>query len=359
MINRIQIENFKSIREIDLELRPINILIGANGAGKSNFIGFFDLLKKLYDRDLQDYIADEAGAENILYFGSQNSAYLRSRIEFDKTNAYYFTLMPNKEGYFSIREGTEFHRDWYALGWDKEELARGNKESVLKYQDSGRYKYVNQYMKSFRIFHFHDTSKTAKIKKVGDINDNSFLRGDGSNLAAYLYLMQEKYPKTFKKIEMVIRSVAPYFDGFKLQPDRINNEIIRLEWKEKGSDAYFNARHFSDGTLRFIALATLLLQPEAPEVIIIDEPELGLHPFAIDKLAGLIKKASAQTQIIVSTQSVNLVDNFDAEDIITVDRKDNQSIFQRQNSEFLKDWLLEYDNSVGDLWTKNVIGGRP
>ncbi len=360
MINRIQIENFKSIQKIDIELRPINLLIGANGAGKSNFIGFFDLLKKIYNQDLQDYIAEEVGANNILYFGLQNSEYLRSRIFFDK-NAYYFVLRPNKEGdlYFET-EGTQFNHGWVKdNGWDKEELAKGHKESVLRHQNYRRYRYVNAYMQSFRIFHFHDTSKTAKIKQKGDINDNRFLREDGSNLAAYLYLMQEKYPKNFRKIEMTIRSVAPYFDGFNLQPDRKNNEVIRLEWKEKGSDAYFNARHFSDGTLRFIALATLLLQPEAPEVIIIDEPELGLHPFAIDKLAGLIKKASAQTQIIISTQSVNLIDNFDAEDIITVDRKDKQSVFKRQDSALLKDWLFEYDNSVGDLWIKNVIGGRP
>ena len=156
---------------------------------------------------------------------------------------------------------------------------------------------------------------------------------------------------------MVVRSVAPYFEKFNLNPDRLNPDKIRLEWKEKGSEAYFNAKHLSDGTLRFIALATLLLQPEAPQVIIIDEPELGLHPFAINKLAGLIKKASANTQIIISTQSVNLVDNFEPEDIITVDREDGQSVCHRQSSETLKDSLADY--SISDLWNKNVIGGRP
>jgi predicted ATPase len=212
-------------------------------------------------------------------------------------------------------------------------------------------------MTSFKIFHFQDTGKTAKIKLPCLIADNEFLREDGANLAACLYVIQLTYPKDFKRIEMVIRSVAPYFERFDLKPDRINPDVIRLEWKEKGSDAYFNAKHLSDGTLRFIALATLLLQPEAPQVIIIDEPELGLHPFAINKLAGLIKKASANTQIIISTQSVNLVDNFDPEDIITVDRQDGQSVFNRQNSETLKDWLTDY--SISDLWNKNVIGGRP
>ena len=359
MINRIEIENFKSIQKMDLELSPINVLIGANGVGKSNFIGFFKLLKSMYDGNLQNYLAEEVGADNVLYFGLKNSDYLSGRIEFDKINAYYFELRDNKEGdLFFSKEGTQFYRD-SGYGWDKKDLGSGHKKSVLSSQHYGRYEYVKNYMNSFKIFHFHDTSKTAKIKQKGYIDDNQSLREDGGNLAAYLYLLQEKYPKDFKKIEMVIRSVAPYFECFNLSPDRKNEDIIRLEWKEKGSDKYFNAMHLSDGTLRFMALTTLLLQPQAPKIIIIDEPELGLHPFAINKLAGLIQKASARSQVIISTQSVNLVDNFVPEDIITVDRKDNQSVFERKSSVVLEHWLQEYGNSMGDLWNKNVIGGRP
>ena len=359
MINRIEIENFKSIQKMDLELSPVNVLIGANGVGKSNFIGFFKLLKSMYDGHLQNYLAEEVGADNVLYFGLKNSDYLSGRIEFDTTNAYFFTLNPNQEGeLFFGTEGTQFYRDW-GYGWDKHDLGNGHKESILKARQRGRYEYVKYYMNSFKIFHFHDTSKTAKIKQKGLIDDNQSLREDGGNLAAYLYLLQEKYPKDFRRIEMVIRSVAPYFERFNLSPDRKNEDVIRLEWKEKGSDKYFNAMHLSDGTLRFMALTTLLLQPEAPKTIIIDEPELGLHPFAINKLAGLIQKASAESQVIISTQSVNLVDNFVPEDIITVDRQDNQSVFERKSSVVLEHWLHEYSNSMGDLWNKNIIGGRP
>jgi len=358
MINRIEIENFKSIRKMNLELKPINILIGANGAGKSNFIGFFKLLKNMYERNLQNYVAEEAGADNVLYFGLKHSEFLKGVIEFDNTNRYYFQLNPNQESnlYYYV-EGTQFYRDYYNKGWDREDLGNGYIESILSSKQYSRYGYVQKYMNSFKVFHFHDTSKTAKIKQICNISDNQFLREDGANLASYLYALQHTNPKDFKRIEMVVRSVAPYFERFDLKPDRINPDVIRLEWKEKGSDAYFNAKHLSDGTLRFIALATLLLQPEAPQVIIIDEPELGLHPFAINKLAGLIKKASANTQIIISTQSVNLVDNFEPEDIITVDREEGQSVFHRQSSDTLKDWLTDY--SISDLWNKNVIGGRP
>jgi predicted ATPase len=356
MINRISIKNFKSIQDLNLQLLPLNILIGANGAGKSNFISFFKCLNSLYFQQLQRYVAEQAGADNILHFGLKNSHNLVGNIEFDNKNIYYFTLKSNNEGnlYFE-KEGTRFKA--YGVFWDDVPIADSNKESKLIELKQGRYHYVNSYMQSFKIFHFHDTSDTAKIKQKSNIDDNSFLRENGQNLAAYLYFLQEKHPKDFKKIEKTIQSIAPFFDRFVLQPDRIREDQIRLEWQEKNSDMYLNAAHLSDGTLRFMVLATLLLQPNLPKVIIIDEPELGLHPFAINKLAGLIKKASAQSQIIIATQSVNLIDNFEPEDIITVDRKEGQSVFQRQSSETLKNWLTEY--SIGDLWNKNVIGGRP
>lgn len=358
MINKIQIENFKSIRKMELELRPINVLIGANGVGKSNFIGFFKLLKNIYNENLQGFVAEEGGADNILFCGTKVSNFLNGNIQFNKKNGYYFQLLVNQEDRFYFKkEGTQFKMNWGQENWDNVEISdNGYFESFLQKQSGGRYSWTINYLASFEIFHFHDTSKTAKIKQKGNTNDNRFLREQGENLAAYLYFLQERHPKTLKKIEMMVRSVAPFFGSFNLAPDRINEDFIRLEWNEKGIDKYFNATHLSDGTLRFIALATLLLQPKPPKVIIIDEPELGLHPFAINKLASLIKKASAQTQIIISTQSVNLVNNFSPEDIITVDREDGQSVFKRHETKDLTDWLENY--TIGDLWEKNVIGGR-
>jgi predicted ATPase len=329
MINKIQIENFKSIQKMDLELRPINVLIGANGVGKSNFIEFFKLLKSIYDDNLHQYVGREGGADNLLYGGLKKSYFLDCNIEFDNLKGYDLMLLYNlkNDDFIVAFEGIQVN-------------------SIRSFS--------KEYLKDFKKFHFYDT---AKIKQKGNTNDNHFIREQGENLAAYLYYLQERHPKTLKKIEMMVRSVAPFFGGFNLAPDSFNKDFIELEWNEKDSIKYFNAAHLSDGTLRFMALATLLLQPEPPKVIIIDEPELGLHPFAINKLAGLIKKASAQTQIIISTQSVNLVDNFSPEDIITVDRKNGQSVFKRHETKDLTDWLENY--TIGDLWEKNVIGGQP
>ena len=358
MINHITIENFKSIKTMDLDLLRINVLIGANGVGKSNFISFFKFLNHLYEKNIQNYVARQGGANNILHFGLKNSSFLKSEIVFDR-NRYRINLNSTNQGNLIVNFESVDYYDSMIGGWKNNPYNTNGLEVEALTDFSGyRYDYTREYFNSFQIYHFHDTSETAKIKQKCNINDNKSLKEDGSNLAAFLYFLKEMHPKNFAKIEASVRSIAPYFDGFDLTPDRINNNFITLEWKEKNfQEMYLNASHFSDGTLRFIALATLLLQPKPPQTIIIDEPELGLHPFAINKLAALIQKASANRQIIISTQSVNLVDNFEAEDIITVDRKDNQSVFHRQNSENLKDWLENY--SLSDLWNKNVIGGRP
>jgi predicted ATPase len=193
---------------------------------------------------------------------------------------------------------------------------------------------------------------------MADLNDNHYLRRDGSNLAAFLYYLKLKEPKHFKRIELMVKSIAPFFERFDLEPNFLNENKIELEWKEKGHpDHYFNGYHLSDGTLRFICLATLLMQPNPPETIIIDEPELGLHPVAINKLAAMVRKASEKVQVIISTQSTNLIDNFEPEDIIVTDRENNGSVFKRLKSEELSTWLEEY--TLGDLWGQNKLGAQP
>lgn len=363
MISSIHIEGFKSIREMTLALRPINILIGANGAGKSNFISFFKLLNNLYEKRLENYSLRK-GAENLLYFGSKTTSHIYFKIVFSNTNAYECQLSPSVEGTLFIDyENVSFNSEkgslfQYKDTWFPTKISANRKESFLKYNQQSMAKYVSAYMESFKSYHFHDTSENAPLRKPSLLSDNFSLREDGGNLPSFLYYLQEKHPSYFSQIESVIRMVAPYFERFNLHPDRFNDSIVKLEWfAEQHPDIPFNSTHLSDGTLRFMALATLLMQPSLPEVIIIDEPELGLHPFAINVLAGLIRKASARSQVIISTQSVPLVSNFEVADIITVDRKDNQSVFNNLDTTELSHWIEDF--SLGELWEKSIINGQP
>lgn len=355
-LKNIKINGFKSIRTLDLDLKSLNIIIGANGSGKSNFIAFFKFIKKIVNKDMQTYVG-VSGANKILHFGKKISDNINFALFFPP-NGYGAVLVPdnNIDGLIFKSEQTK-----YVYGSKKNinkirQLAnRGDLESKLN-NDILINRYIIKYIKSWKIYHFHDTSTSAKIKSKCNINDGDYLRGDGSNLPAFLNYIKKTNDKSYLSIVKTIQRIAPFFQDFILNPDPINEDLISLKWKHKGTDDYFDANDFSDGTLRFICLTTLLLQPNLPTTILLDEPELGLHPSALILLASMLKVISAKTQIIISTQSVTLLNEFNSEDIIVVDRIDNCSIFKRLNKDDFSDWLDEY--KMGEIWQKNLINGN-
>ncbi|MDQ7047945.1 MAG: AAA family ATPase [Sulfurovum sp.] len=342
-LNRLKINGYKSIKSLDIELEPLNLLIGANGVGKSNFIGFFKFMKKILDKDLQFYVAQQGGANKILHFGQK----VTEEITFELTSNLLFysvEIIPNmKDKFIFKREVISY--------------SQGNEIILAKDGDMESGAFTSFIPDLWKTYHFHDTSVTAKVKQTSNINDNLFLSSDAHNLSAFLYAIKLNSPKSYKKIVKTIQRVAPFFHDFILEPEIHNSDMIRLKWKHKGTDAYFDANDFSDGTLRFICLTILLLQPNLPTIILLDEPELGLHPFALKLLASMFRITSKKTQIIASTQSATLADEFDIENIIVVDRVGNHSEFKRLDEDDYKLWLEEY--SVGEMWQKNLIGGVP
>ena len=362
-LETISIRGYKSIRELnDFPLTSLNILIGANGSGKTNFISTFKLINQIVEENLQVFISQQGGADNLLYFGRKTSESLQIDLKFGN-NGYNCNLLPaSGDTLIFGSEEVWYHDKSKYLQPYRQSLGNGHRETrMLEVSREIRHMtiadHVLRALQSWRVYHFHDTSAGAKVKQSGNLNDNSVLRSDASNLASFLYLLQETKEPYYRKIVSTIRLVAPFFDDFNLRPDPFNPERIQLEWRELGSDAYFNANVLSDGTLRFMCLATLLLQPKLPSTILIDEPELGLHPYAITVLASLLRSAATETQVIVSTQSVPLVNQFNPDDIVVVDRLNQQSTFRRLGESDLEGWLDDY--GMGDLWEKNVLGGRP
>jgi predicted ATPase len=354
-MEKIEILGYKSIKKLSLELKPLNILIGANGSGKSNFLSFFDFLKQVYNRNLQEYVALK-GIDSFLHNGDKFTSQISTHLYFKGTNSYSFTIKKGDAGFIFTNEGLGYEKNLYAS--NTLEVASLSFESVLRFQTVPRAVYIRNFLDQLAKYHFHDTGESSPFNKESNVeNDKYYLYEKGSNLGAYLFTIQIENPIVYNLIVKTIQSIAPYFLDFFLRPEPNGN--IKLKWQSKYSSTIYGVNDLSDGTIRFIALATLFLQPNLPETIIIDEPELGLHPTAISKLAGLIKYVTnKQCQVILATQSTDLISYFNPEDIITVDQINGESVFNRLDSEKLSVWLEDY--TVDDLWKRNIITtGQP
>lgn len=368
-LDSVEVEGYKSIRSARIELGPINVLIGANGTGKSNLLGLFGMLAALADRRLQLHVSLQGGANALLHFGRKRTASLRIGLRFEGYE-YKAVLVATANDTLTfdselvaktlaVADGYTATRILGAPEYSHEHL--GSKESIFDdpapgYEDPEGHAALAA-MRTWRRFHFHDTGRASPMKQKRNLDDNQVLRSEGDNLAPFLRALHTTSPGAYHRIVTAVRSVAPFFDDFVLEPDAINPSQIQLGWRHASSDEYFSIDALSDGTLRFICLATLLLQPKLPSLIVIDEPELGLHPFAIEQLAALVRAASSKTQILLATQSVTLLDQFQANEVVVTENVKGESSFKRLDEAALAEWKQEY--SLGELWLKNVLGGRP
>ncbi len=370
-LKSIELSGFKSVdgEGQTIELGPVTVMLGANGAGKSNLVAFFKLLNYMMTAGLQQYVADQGFADSLLHLGAKTTADISACLRFADSMAkheYAFTLSSDATGRLFLRDETVIYRAEGNAAPQIGKLGGGVRESQLKAAaDNGDLtcQAVYQLLARCRVYQFHDTSAAAKIRSPGYIDDAKYLRSDAGNLAAFLRSLRQRNGGTpyYERIVRHIRLMVPQFADFELEPASENDNYVRLNWREKGLDYLFGPHQLSDGSLRYMALTTLFLQPPdlRPRLIIVDEPELGLHPAAISALAGMVRAASSETQVILSTQSSRLIDEFSAGQVLIVERDAlrPRSIFRRLNEHDLEEWLARY--SLSELWEKNVLGGRP
>lgn len=361
-LDRLTIQGFRSIREIiELPLADLNVLVGANGAGKSNFVDFFRMLRAMAEEGLQTFVRESGGADGFCFDGPKSTPMIKAQLAFGQ-NEYRFSLKPEVSGSMSvIAEGTLFTGggDWSDdIGARSESRLKSWINSGGLTATLGKRHYVACAVKKWMVYHVHDTSKTAPMRRNHAASNYRELQSDAGNVAPFLRNIRSKHELHYRRICDTIRLVAPFFEEFLLDlEEEGENKVTRLEWKQRGSSFPYQPWQLSDGTIRFMCLATALLQPNPPSTILIDEPELGLHPFALACLADLIQEASHATQVIVSTQSPLLLNQFEPEDVIVVDRDAGASRFQRLDAMSLSTWLEDY--SLGELLQKNVIEACP
>jgi predicted ATPase len=359
---RIAVSGYKSIREVDLLLGPLTVLVGPNGAGKSNFIGAVELLGRIADGDLRMEVGLRGGAEALMHDGAKPPASMRLRVdagEGESSITYEAVLVPAVSGELIFGREKVMVR-----GKTPHELylRGGDRESSLPELEGGQSPWLTEaagvtlsMLRGCRTYHFQDTTRNAPVKQAGYASDSDTLHPDARNLAAFLMGLRDTSPAHYASMVRSIRTVAPFFRDFVLKED--SSGRVRLRWKQQDSDTVFPAEALSDGTLRFVCLAALLLQPNPPALLVLDEPELGLHPFAITVLVEMLRSAALKSQVLVATQSVTLLDEFELSELVVAERVDGATELRRPDREALAAWLDDY--SLGDLWLKNLLGGRP
>ncbi len=370
-LQEIYMKGFKSIDGQDgqtIPLGDVTVLLGANGSGKSNLVSFFKMLNFMTTEAFQYYVGQQ-GVNRLLFYGPKQTESVSFKLSFASDAAHDTYEVKLSHGLpdrlFISGEKITYHKISPPSPQPQEYfLAVGGSESGLGNDRRQTSRILHSLLSGIRTYQFHDTSDTAKIKDRGYVDDAKYLRSDAGNLAAFLKMLKDhaKYKKYYERIVRHISRVMPQFGDFDLDPIPGNKDYVRLNWQDSsGSEYLFDPAQISDGSLRFMALATLLLQPPVlmPRFIVLDEPELGLHPAAISELAGLVRSVSHKTQILLATQSTRLVDEFSPDDLVVVERDDKRrcSVFKKLDSEALKEWLERY--SLSELWEKNVLGGQP
>ena len=318
-----------------MPLGSLSVLIGPNGSGKSNIVSIFKMLRHY------------AEVDKLLKYLTQQDCAAQFHLGPKRT--------PNATVCFTISEdGVRDERLLLGLAFTA--------PAGIAVTASERPKEA-PFLRNIRVFQFNDTSLASNVRLPSYVDNSEMLLSDGANLAAVLNRIKTtaEWSKYYERIVTYVTSVFPGFGDFRFTEDP-NRRSVRLNWCDCDDPDYIYGPHqLSDGTLRFMALATLLLAPPEllPSVIVIDEPELGLHPAAIGALASMMKIASAAVQVVVATQSPRLLDEFDPSQVLIVERDkvSRSSICRRLDVDSLSEWLAEY--SLSDLWEKNLLGGNP
>ena len=379
-IESVHIKGFRSLADVDLSgLGGATVMIGANGSGKSNFIRFFEMMSRmLRSRRLAEFVERQGGADDQLYGGARVTPRMEAEIalrtdtgrndyRFSLAHAHPDRLMFTEEAFRFSAKGYPTDAAWQYLGSGHREAAIveaahgrdrfGNLTRHLTDSNPTTARVIVHLLRNCSVHQFHDTSNTSRFKIKWDVTDNNSLRAHGGNLAAVLLRLEREDVRRFDLICRHIQKVLPVFDRFELEESRGK---VELRWKAKGIEKTFGAHLTSDGSLRFFALVTLLnLPPEMlPDVLLLDEPELGLHPAAVALIGGMIKALAEERQVIVATQSPLLVDAFDLDEFFVLELREGRTEVHRLESNRYRAWL-EDDFTPGELWLKNLLGGRP
>jgi len=401
MISKITLENFFSFKNsTTIELNPdINILLGINGSGKSNFLKAIQLLyESVIGKGLEKiFLKDWSGFNSVVNFNNDEKDYIKLSFEFDKDaigngyrfpsnpiyeikifksgatsyylkeklysesiksgeNDFIYMEMDNGQGIISTREKGKIGIQKYPQ--ESKQIVFRSTEPVLRQISDPERFYplftLKRALEEISVYYYFDTTFESPIRQPSGYGTETKLLADGQNLMTILNNIKNSHSLYYDKIEEAVKKINPYFKdiNFAFLGSKIYL-VLREEYLKKS----VSIEHISDGTLRYLLLLSVLFNPERGSLVCIEEPETGLHPDMINTISDAIKQSSKNTQVIVTTHSPLLLNSFDIDDILVFE-KNNQNgteVSVKSAEEF--DELIE-DFLVGQAWLKGLIGGK-
>jgi predicted ATPase len=379
---RLEVKGYRRLRRIDLSLRPFNVLIGANGVGKSSILEVIDLLAASADGVLEQTISHSGGVSSLITAdGKTDSMHLALHmpVTAEQPIVYQMSIASEGNGYSIVREELTQQQDqgsekpfrflnanaaiveYYKAGakkpdrpnWEYKRMETALSQVPKMYKKPENFR--NVLASSAEIYHTLSVSARAPVRLPQSMQPARTPGTDGEDLLSCLYLMRETERDRFEAVEDALRAAFPTFDRIDLPPAAAGS--LTLAWRDRSFVRPIFPHQLSEGTLRFLWLVTLLQSPELPAVTLIDEPEVSLHPEMLQLLAELMREASSRTQLVVATHSDRFVRFLDPDELVVCDLDECGGTTVRRASDLdLDAWMKNY--SLDQLWSMGRLGGR-
>lgn len=374
MIKHIKASNILSFGPdgLDLELKPLNVLIGANGSGKSNFLELIDLMRStvsdtnaIFTRGggVNEWIwkgASDNAASLALTISEEDGAEIRHSLKFTSNEHRYMILGEKIDSPMSETDYYEYAEGKYTINGEEpysKKILQSNKSVLVQYLPHSeiypQFEYLENTYKNIGIYRNWTFGQNAAIRKPqpADLRTDK-LESDFTNLGLVLSRIRRE-PKVKKNL---IYQLQHFYQGVTDYDIAIEGGYVQILFFE--GDYTIPASRLSDGTLRYLCLLAILLDPKPPVMICLEEPELGLHPDILPQLTDLLIEASERTQLVITTHSDVIVDALTdhPDSILVCEKYEGQTSIHRLESEKIKPWLEDY--RLGDLWSKGQIGGN-
>ena len=375
----LHVEGYRRLRSLTVDLRPLNVLIGANGVGKTSLLEVFSLLGAGAEGRLEPRLASLGGLNEVLT--RDRATHLGFDVRMTSAERaplnYHLEIAPKGQSYqiveealtqhsdplaptpfkhiqargLDVRYSTPKHKGLLRPTWEHSPLETALSQVPKMYEEPERFR---SRLASCGLYGLIDVSPRSPVRLPQAMRPVTIPGPSGDDLVSYLFFLRESEPARYDVLTDTLEAAFPDFERLSFPP--VAAGTLALTWTDVNFQSPMYMHQLSEGTLRFLWLAALLQSPSLPAVMLIDEPEVSLHPYLLCLLVSLLREASLRTQLVIATHSDRLIRFLDPAEVLVCDSTEGETTVTWADTMDLERWLADY--TLDELWMMNVIRGR-